>query len=76
MNKSVFISLPICRDFDSPELLDDDIESEPDNAGNTHRSKDSNIESLEDSDNGADNGPPRNIGSKRRLKLIFDDDDD
>ncbi|XP_078151328.1 timeless family protein isoform X2 [Carex rostrata] len=64
------------EDFDSPELLDDDIESEPDNAGNTHRSKDSNIESLEDSDNGADNGPPRNIGSKRSLKLIFDDDDD
>lgn len=52
------------------------MESELNNAINTHRSKDSNIESLEDSDDGADNVEPRNIGSKRSLKLVFDDDED
>ncbi|KAJ1689619.1 hypothetical protein LUZ63_013774 [Rhynchospora breviuscula] len=64
------------EDFDSPELLDDDMESEPDNAGSTQRSKYSNIESLEDSDNGADTVALSNIGPKRNLRLVFDDDEE
>ncbi|KAJ4771365.1 Topoisomerase 1-associated factor 1 [Rhynchospora pubera] len=63
------------EDFDSPELLDDDMESEPDNAGSTQRSK-SNIESLEDSDDGANAVALSNIGPKRNLRLVFDDDDE
>jgi hypothetical protein len=52
------------------------MESEPDDAGNAHSSNDFNIESLEDSDNGADNVASRNISSKRSLRLVFDDDED